>query len=1518
RLADQLRAKGIAGVPAKGQAADVSKEDYKTLLNMSRSALQRGDLDLAESYCKQAEKKDNILPNMPWNDSPTKVMRDIQTARQKQAVAMNASDQMRPVQDAKQDSKQEQPSMLTSGLNKVKSMFTPNAPQPEPKNDVQQPKQMRPVQNDSGIVQAGYNTPDANPMNPNNNMVAGPAVTPQMPPMQQQNMVSKETLEARMLRDKAIEAITRDDLVAAKKYAEQAKAKMDPNSWWERPSPDELLVSINQHLGNGAPGAGNNGKGLPAANGALPPVDAANARNRLKEARVLFSKGQLDDAERLCGQVATVKVSWGVFEDNPDKLRSDLKSARQKSDKAESVKVLTDARKALASGNLDEARAKAWKAKQMHGPYNMWDLGDRPDKLLADIDTAEAKLKKTGNTVVVAKDNLNKGNNKPNDLKSGGDNLPPPVSVAAMSAKQRAQGLLAEGRLMLQQGNLAGAQAKGFEARNAANEAYKAGLGFGPGEESPDMFLLALSGQAKARIDGLVRSADEIAADPTNDAARLKKASDCLYEAHNIALQFKLDTMPLEGRLKVVAQRQGNPGGLVNVAAQQSVQGNMGLKLLDDSRKEIAASRLTMARKLAEEAFDPKYGVQDQAAMVLRSIDIEVFEQQRREADRAFIAANDAFLQKDYRRAQGILAEIDDRLLSDRNKGRLREIAMQPEMQLRPVSGEIKQIQGNPINVQGPGTANVSDMPMPGVKPGTDDFASYNAIAAVQRDMFLKEGLNAQRLAMQKAKDGDLDAAIEVLRGYTASLQGSGLDAEQVAVLAKSPERKVQEYLTIKAQQKFQKEQLVGQGGAVKSEQQRQMKQFENDKEISKLADQAGQLMRDGKFIEARLCWLKIQDIDPENPAAKVGLPECNIQAQIRRNAQIDINKKTLFQYELEGDPGPYVDMVSPVSIDPKRFEKNKDRPNYMNGIKMNLKDPADRALQRELNERKVTLAFSNLPLQTCIDGVRQYVGNLNILCDHAAIQTAGIHLDKPVSLTVTDMSLKDALTHLLKNANLTFCVQNQAIVITTEEGAAGRHEMRIYPVTDLIIPIPNNKSQQIELDKARWQAAINKQLNAGGGYGAPSAYSGAGALPPGQQVSSGTGAFAGQPNNLLGPQPPKPTGQQTMEELLIRLITSTIAPNTWSDVGGKGTIQYYPIGNALVVNQTQDIQEQIIDLLQALRRLQDLEVAIEMRLVSVSEAFFEFMGVNFDMNILHGSTRYAPELLSGNFAPAGQINQFAPSSFWSGLTPAGTFTPDLGVPIKPSSFGFSLPPFGGYPGTLGADGGISLGLAFLSDVQVHMFLEAAQGDRRTNVMQAPKITVFNGQTANINVGDELTFLDTIDVIQVNSQTVFQPAQNRTAYGVFMTVTPVVSADRRFVRLNLNPTLRNLISATVPLLPVQQVVPQLFYDGISPPQPAIFQMFFQQPSTAFITLDTTVVVPDGGTVLMGGLKTMVEGRNEFGPPVLGKIPYLDRLFRNVGYGREAQSLMIMVTARIIINEEEEMEFRGELQPRIPR
>ncbi|PPR17848.1 MAG: hypothetical protein CFH40_02551, partial [Alphaproteobacteria bacterium MarineAlpha10_Bin3] len=79
----------------------------------------------------------------------------------------------------------------------------------------------------------------------------------------------------------------------------------------------------------------------------------------------------------------------------------------------------------------------------------------------------------------------------------------------------------------------------------------------------------------------------------------------------------------------------------------------------------------------------------------------------------------------------------------------------------------------------------------------------------------------------------------------------------------------------------------------------------------------------------------------------------------------------------------------------------------------------------------------------------------------------------------------------------------------------------------------------------------------------------------------------------------------------------------------------------------------------------------------------------------------------------------------------------------------------------------------------------------------------------------------------------------------------------------------------------------------------------QQPIQQILNVTTTVSVPDGGTVLLGGVKRLREGRKMSGVPILNKIPYISRLFKNSGVGRETESIMLMVTPRIIIQEEEE-------------
>ena len=85
----------------------------------------------------------------------------------------------------------------------------------------------------------------------------------------------------------------------------------------------------------------------------------------------------------------------------------------------------------------------------------------------------------------------------------------------------------------------------------------------------------------------------------------------------------------------------------------------------------------------------------------------------------------------------------------------------------------------------------------------------------------------------------------------------------------------------------------------------------------------------------------------------------------------------------------------------------------------------------------------------------------------------------------------------------------------------------------------------------------------------------------------------------------------------------------------------------------------------------------------------------------------------------------------------------------------------------------------------------------------------------------------------------------------------------------------------------------------------------QLPIIASTSVSTVVSVPDGGTILLGGIKRMTEQRSESGVPFLSNIPYVNRLFKNVSIGRETQNLMMMVTPRIIIQAEEEAAQIGE-------
>jgi Flp pilus assembly secretin CpaC len=350
----------------------------------------------------------------------------------------------------------------------------------------------------------------------------------------------------------------------------------------------------------------------------------------------------------------------------------------------------------------------------------------------------------------------------------------------------------------------------------------------------------------------------------------------------------------------------------------------------------------------------------------------------------------------------------------------------------------------------------------------------------------------------------------------------------------------------------------------------------------------------------------------------------------------------------------------------------------------------------------------------------------------------------------------------------------------------------------------------------------------------------------------------------------------KTLEDQLIRLITSTLRPQSWDEMGGSGHIEYYPLGMALVVTQTPDVQEQIEALLAALRHLQDQEVAVEVRFISVRDDTLERLGMACAPK---GTDEENVERIEIDRGPYGkQVLKVKKGD---------------GPGAKPSS------PVAEQPAC--ADG---FKTCFLNDKEMRQLMEAVQGDQRSNVMQAPKVTVFNGRSAGVSITDQQFFVTGVNCVQANGQTMFVPRNEPFNFGTQMFVHPVISADRRYVSLHVKVNQTSLASSTVPLFPIVTPIQPVF-EGGAQGKPVPFTQFVQQPAINTLAIDRTVAIPDGGTVLLGGLKRTVEGRNEYGPPVLSKVPYISRLFKNVGTCRETENVLVLVTPRIIINEADE-------------
>lgn len=683
------------------------------------------------------------------------------------------------------------------------------------------------------------------------------------------------------------------------------------------------------------------------------------------------------------------------------------------------------------------------------------------------------------------------------------------------------------------------------------------------------------------------------------------------------------------------------------------------------------------------------------------------------------------------------------------------------------------------------------------------------------------------------------------------------------------------------------------------------------------------QLRDEQRYAEMEIVAKRIYDMAPDEPVAQQVwenskfIRRTMLNRELRDVAEGGVVKILQDIQQTKGEA--LVNSTEPMTFNVEKWadiDKNRKGSTTIDAYRSERELEINRKL-----ETMVLPTYSGMPLNEVMDGLSKVAG-INIHLDPRGLGQEGVQPDTPITLSLgREISLKSALNLILEPLHLTYMIKDEVLKVTSEQIRDGEIVTQVYNVADLVIPIPNFvPSSNMGLQGLINDAYANLPFSNGSRQSGPVAMvppapQGPGGMMPGGALAQQFGGQQpGQTSVPVGGGPGGLGGAASADfDSLIDLIVSTIEYDTWMENGsGEGEIQPFPTNLSLVVSQTQRVHEQIADLLEQLRRLQDLQVTIEVRFIRLNDSFFERVGMDFDFNISDDQPdNLVPNVTGKPSSTVGITSGVGGAA--AVLNNADTSLPNFTADIPYRQNNVALPQFGGFAQTLGAQ----FGFAILSDIEAYFLLQAAQGDTRANVLQAPKVTLFNGQQGVVADTALRPFVISVIPVVGDFAAAQQPVIVVLSEGTLLTVQAVVSDDRKYVRLTLSPFFSQIgdvdtftFEGTETTSTSSSSSTSEGGDGSSESEDDERQITrsgttVQLPTFEVITVNTTVSVPDGGTVLLGGIKRLSEGRTEFGVPLLSKVPYVDRLFRNVGIGRQTESLMMMVTPHIIIQEEEE-------------
>ncbi len=271
----------------------------------------------------------------------------------------------------------------------------------------------------------------------------------------------------------------------------------------------------------------------------------------------------------------------------------------------------------------------------------------------------------------------------------------------------------------------------------------------------------------------------------------------------------------------------------------------------------------------------------------------------------------------------------------------------------------------------------------------------------------------------------------------------------------------------------------------------------------------------------------------------------------------------------------------------------------------------AERKADAKLRQR-LSFVLEEASLTTAMGFICHEVG-LQFYLKTRDLEEIGIDSDAPVSLELHDVTAKMGLELILEQLDLAYVIRDDVIVVTTDEALCGVGEVRVYNCRDLLA---EGNASDTMTDAAGMEAGPTRDLKAGEGEpqrdnkkskarqerrtGSDSS-----SVTPGRPQSiatvrpdvlaqfgggglGGMGMGGGEMGMMMGGGMGDGMGgaaahrAASRSEQLMAILTTSIKPDSWEQVGGQGTIAEFD--GLLVIRQDPRVHKQVAEVLEMIR----------------------------------------------------------------------------------------------------------------------------------------------------------------------------------------------------------------------------------------------------------------------------------------------------------------------------------------------